>query len=122
MNCTGLTGSLVWNLPNLITNAVPDDCFNGCSSLERVEFKTPVSVIGAGAFRNIKSGAEIFLHETPVETYGSYAFATAAAPFPKVYIKGNNDTWLDRMYSDSKNHLIKIEQFNDGSWVSKKQE
>ena len=119
VNCAGLTGSLVWNLPNLITNAVPDDCFNGCSSLERVEFKTPVSVIGAGAFKNIKSGAEIFLHETPVETYGSYAFATEAAPFPKVYIKGNNDTWLDRMYSDSKNHLIKIEQFNDGSWVSK---
>ena len=119
VNCTGLTGSLVWNLPNLITNAVPDDCFNGCSSLERVEFKTPVSVIGAAAFKNIKSGAEIFLHETPVETYGSYAFATAAAPFPKVYIKGNNDTWLDRMYSNSRNHRILKDEFNDLQYVSK---
>lgn len=119
VDCAGLTGSLVWNLPNLNTNAVPDDCFNGCSSLERVEFKTPVSVIGNAAFRNIKSGAEIFLHETPVETYGSYAFATAAAPFPKVYIKGNNDTWLDRMYSNPKNHRILKDEFNDLQYVSK---
>lgn len=50
-NCTGLTGSLVWNLSNLITNAVPNDCFSGCTSLERVEIKSKNLVdIGSGAF------------------------------------------------------------------------
>ncbi len=117
-NCTGLTGSLVWNLPNLIAQSVPISGFEGCSSLECVEFNTPVHAIGEKAFYNMKNGAEVFLHEIPVEVYGSYAIATATPPFPKVYIKGNIDTWMDRMYSDSKNHLIKIDQFNNESWVS----
>ena len=120
MNCTGLTGSLVWNLPNLITNAVPDDCFSGCTSLERVEIKSPVSVIGVKAFNNLKPGAEIFLHNTPAESYGNFAIATVEAPFPKVYInKDYSDAWLDCMYVAGQNHLMKKNEFTDTSWVSK---
>ena len=119
-NCTGLTGSLVWNLPNLITNAVPDYCFSGCASLERVEIKSPVSVIGNGAFNNLKPGAEIFLHNTPAESYGTFAIATVEAPFPKVYInKDYSDAWLDCMYVAGQNHLMKKNEFSDTSWVSK---
>lgn len=119
-NCTGLTGSLVWNLPNLITNAVPNFCFSGCTSLERVEIKSPVSVIGNQAFNNLKPGAEIFLHNTPAESYGAFAIATVEAPFPKVYInKDYSDAWLDCMYVAGQNHLMKKNEFSDTSWISK---
>jgi hypothetical protein len=118
-NCTGLTGSLIWDLPNLITNAVPDYCFDGCTSLERVEIKSPVSVIGSRAFNNLKPGAEIFLHNTPAEAYGTFAIATVEAPFPKVYInKDYSDAWLDCMYVAGQNHLMKKNEFSDTSWVS----
>jgi hypothetical protein len=116
-DCTGLTGSIVWNLPNLITNAVPNVCFSGCTSLERVEIKSPVSVIGGSAFANLKKGAEVYLPNEPVSVYESYAVASGDAPFPRVYIGGDINSQLAKMYAFN-NNLIKKEEFNDTTWKS----
>lgn len=116
-NCTGLTGSLVWNLPNLITNAVPDYCFSGCTSLERVEIKSPVSVIGPSAFFNLKKGAEVYLPNEPISVYESHAVASDGVPFPRVYIGGDINSHLAKMYALA-NNLIKKEEFNDTTWKS----
>jgi hypothetical protein len=116
-DCTGLTGSLVWNLPNLITNAVPNVCFSGCTSLERVEIKSPVSVIGTSAFFNLKKGAEVYLPNEPISVYESHAVATGDAPFPRVYIGGDINSQLAKMYAFV-NNLIKKEEFNDTTWKS----
>jgi hypothetical protein len=117
LDCTGLTGSLVWNLPNLITNAVPNVCFSGCTSLERVEIKSPVSVIGTSAFFNLKKGAEVYLPNEPISVYESHAVATGDAPFPRVYIGGDINSQLAKMYAFN-NNLIKKEEFNDTTWKS----
>ena len=116
-NCSGLTGTLVWNCPNL--TVIPKECFSGCSSLERVEIKSYVSEIQTSAFFNLKGGAEIYLYKMPVETYVAASIASAEAPFPRVYISGDMEVWLEKMYGDTKNHLIRKSEFGDTSWVSK---
>ena len=55
----------------------------------------------------------------PVETYGAASIASAVAPFPRVYIPGDMEVWLEKMYENASNHLIKKEEFGDTSWVSK---
>lgn len=117
VDCTGLIGSIVWNLPNLITNAVPNSCFSGCTSLERVEIKSPVSVIGTSAFANLKKGAEVYLPNEPISVYEAHAVATGDAPFPRVYIGGDINSQLAKMYAFV-NNLIKKEEFNDTTWKS----
>ena len=116
-NCTGLTGSLVWNCPNV--TVIPQECFSGCSSLERVEIKSYVSEIQLKAFFNLKESAEIYLPEIPVEVYAAHAIARSSAPFPRVYLSGDIQIWLEKMYENASNHLIKKEEFGDTSWVSK---
>lgn len=116
-NCSGLTGTLVWNCPNV--TVIPQECFSGCSSLERVEIKSYVSEIQLKAFFNLKESAEIYLPEMPVEVYGAHTIAGSSAPFPRVYLSGDIQIWLEKMYEDASNHLIKKEEFGDTSWVSK---
>lgn len=116
-NCSGLTGTLVWNCPNV--TVIPQDCFGGCSSLHRFEIKSYVSEIQGGALFGLKGGAEIYLYKMPVETYGAASIASAVAPFPRVYISGDMEVWLEKMYENASNHLIKKEEFGDTSWVSK---
>lgn len=116
-DCTGLTGSLVWNCPNV--TVIPQECFSGCSSLERVGIKSYVSEIQLKAFFNLKESAEIYLPEIPVEVYGAHAIARSSAPFPRVYLSGDIQIWLEKMYENASNHLIKKEEFGDTSWVSK---
>ena len=116
-NCSGLTGTLVWNCPNV--TVIPKYCFSGCSSLERVEIKFYVSEIQLQAFFDLKESAEIYLPEIPVEVYGAHAIARSSAPFPRVYLSGDIQIWLEKMYGDIKNHLIRKSEFGDTSWVSK---
>lgn len=116
-NCSGLTGTLVWNCPNV--TVIPKYCFSGCSSLERVEIKSYVSEIQLQAFFDLKKSAEIYLPEIPVEVYGAHAIAGSSAPFPRVYLSGDIQIWLEKMYENASNHLIKKEEFGDTSWVSK---
>lgn len=116
-DCTGLTGSLVWDCPNV--TVIPQECFSGCSSLGRVEIKSYVSEIQLKAFFNLKESAEIYLPEIPVEVYGAHVIAGSSAPLPRVYLSGDIQIWLEKMYENASNHLIKKEEFGDTSWVSK---
>lgn len=117
LNCTGLTGTLVWDCPKLTT--IPGSCFSGCSSLERVEIKSHVDEIKNSAFFNLKNGAEVFLPKSPVAKYGLSAVASSNAPFPRVYISDDVEGWLKVMYEATQNHLMRKEEFGDTTWVSK---
>ena len=116
--CYGLTGPLVWDQTTLARNRVPSDSFESCTNLSEVVIKTPVDGICADAFHNIKNGAAVYVPAQVPTTYGTRAIATDAAPFPRVYLQDNYDDWLDVMYK-SNNHLVRKEQFNDTSWVSR---
>lgn len=115
--CTGINGCLVWNCPKV--TVIPTSCFGDCSSLHRFEIKSYVSEIQGGALFGLKGGAEIYLYKMPVETYGAASIASAVAPFPRVYLSGDIQIWLEKMYENTSNHLIKKEEFGDTSWVSK---
>ena len=115
-NCSGISGTFVWNMPDLATNVVPGACFYGCSSLERVEFKTSVAEIRGGAFYNIKGGAEVYLPSKPAAIYGSDAISRATAPYPKVYLKDNFDDWFSVMRVT--HHVIERADFTNTTWTS----
>lgn len=116
LGCSGVSGTLVWNMPGLATNVVPNDCFKECASLGRVEFKTPVAEMRDGAFYNIKGGAEVYFPSKPPVYYGSDAVSRGSAPYPKVYLKGNFDEWFAVM--STKNHLILRADFTNTTWTS----
>lgn len=116
--CLGLM-ELVLDIPNLATNVVPSDCFKNCSSLGRVDFKSDIAEIRGAAFYDIKPGAELYMPAAVPSLYGGAAVATQNAPYPRIYLQDNFDGWLDVMYVDAKNHVIRRSEFNDASWVSK---
>ena len=116
-DCKGLTGTLVWDLPDLLTNAVPASCFQGCSSLERVEIKTAGSIVDIGndAFSGLKPGAEIVLPAEPAKGfYGRCAVSGANVPYPKVYLNGAVDEWLEKMRAN--NFVITRADFENTEW------
>lgn len=114
--CSGISGTFVWNMPDLATNVVPGTCFSGCSSIERVEFKTPVAEIRGSAFYNIKGGAEVYLPLKPAAIYGSDAISRGTAPYPKVYLKDNFDDWFSVMRVT--HHVIERADFTNTTWTS----
>lgn len=120
MNCTGLTGSLVWNLPNLITNAVPNDCFSGCTSLERVEIKSKNLVdIGQGAFQGINAGGEVVMPKNVIKgLFGArvvWPTNTAySVPYPKIRLTGDDDAWLEKIKVN--HYMIKKTDFENVGW------
>lgn len=116
-DCKGLTGTLVWDLPDLLTNAVPASCFQGCSSLERVEIKTAGSIVDIGndAFAGLKPGAEIILPAEPLTGfYGKCAVSNPKVPYPKVYLNGAVDEWLEKMRAN--NFVITRADFENTEW------
>ena len=88
--------SFVWNFPDY-QGAVPPSCFEDCSALARVEFKTAVSDILGSAFKNIAPGAELYMPAEAPETIGTLAFANTASSglAPRVYLQDNAEEWLD---------------------------
>lgn len=117
LGCKGLTGTLVWDLPNLVTNAVPAQCFKDCSSLDGVEIKTAGSVVDIGydAFAGLKPGAEIILPAEPLTGfYGRCAVSGANVPYPKVYLNGAVDEWLEKMRAN--NFVITRADFENTKW------
>ena len=113
--CKGLTGTLVWEFTGLSTNVVPEDCFNGCDSLERVDFKTPVTEFRAAAFYNLKPGAEFHMTVEAPKVFASRATMTTTAPYPKVYLKGNSPAWLNK---NAYENIILKDAFNNESKYS----
>ena len=113
--CTSLK-TLVWNLPHLATNIVTSSCFEGCTSLEKVVFKTPVDEIRSKAFYGIKPGAEIYMHQEAPVVFDGRAVCRAAdgSAYPRIYLSGNEDEWLDVMRQN--HHVILKENFDDKSF------
>lgn len=114
-NCKGLTGTLVWEFAGLSTNVVPENCFQGCDSLERVDFKTPVTEFRAAAFYNLKPGAEFHMTVEAPKVFASRATMTTTAPYPKVYLKGNSPAWLEVMNKNAYENIILKDAFNNES-------
>ena len=117
-NCSSLEGPLVWDFPNLATNVVNANGFYGCSSLETVIFKTPVSEIRELAFFDVKAGAELYMHAEAPILFGPAAISRIAAPYPKVYLKGNFDEWLAVM--NVSHDLMLKKDFDNKDWSSKR--
>ena len=113
--CTSLK-TLVWNLPNLATNIVTSSCFEGCTSLEKVVFKTPVDEIRSKALYNLKPGAEIYMYKEAPVVFGGRAVCRVAdgSAYPRIYLSGNEDAWLDVMRQN--HHVILKENFDDKSF------
>jgi hypothetical protein len=124
--CTGIEGELVWNLPQIDTNIVPNQCFKDCTNITKVIFKTPIDELRSHALCNLKEGAEIYLPpEVPIlfaeASVGNLVITkTQNDPippisWPKVYISDNVDEWIEKMGSN--NCLLKREDFNKKDWT-----
>lgn len=118
-NCSSFDGVLEWNFPNLAsTNIVGKSYFQGCTSLQKVVFKTYVYEIRENAFCNLAPGAEIFMHPEPVKIFENLSVGNAKGPFIKVYIdEESEDEWVDVI--DKTYHVMRKENFNNGSWSDK---
>ena len=119
--CTGIEGELVWNLPQIDTNIVPNICFTNCINITKVIFKTPIDEMREEAFLNLKEGAEIYLPSQVPWYFGRSAVGncrkkqnnndTIATRWPKVYISAEaKDEWLTVMGQN--NCVIRKENFN----------
>lgn len=116
LGCTAITGPIVWNLPSLTTNVVAKGMFRNCTSLKEVRFVTDVARIKDYAFRDIASGASIYMPLTAPAVYGERAVSRSSGNYPKVYLKGNHDEWLNAMRE--KHTVILKEDFNNSDkWV-----
>lgn len=114
--CTAITGPIVWNLPSLTTNVVAKGMFDNCMSLKEVRFVTDVARIKDYAFRDIASGASIYMPLTAPAVYGERAVSRSSGNYPKVYLKGNHEDWLNAMRE--KHTVILKEDFNNSDkWV-----
>lgn len=119
--CTGIEGELVWNLPQIDTNIVPNKCFKDCTNITKVIFKTPIEEMREEAFLNLKEGAEIYLPSQVPSFFGRSAVGncrkkqnkddTIATRWPKVYLSTEaKDEWLTVMGQN--NCVIRKENFN----------
>lgn len=103
--------SFVWNFPDYHAE-IPYACFEGCSSLARIEIKTPVSAILADVFKDIAPGAEIFLPVEAPETIGALSFANTkdsidpTGPTHRLYLSVNEDAWLEAFQVN--HHIIPL--------------
>lgn len=119
--CTGIEGELVWNLPQIDTNIVPNQCFKDCTNITKVIFKTPIDEMREEAFLNLKEGAEIYLPSQVPSSFGRSAVGncrikqnktdTITTLWPKVYLSAETkDEWLTVMGQN--NRVIRKENFN----------
>jgi hypothetical protein len=114
--CSAITGPVVWDFPSLTTNVVAKGMFYKCTSLKEVRFVTDVARIKDWAFRDIASGASIYMPLTAPAVYGERAVSRSSANYPKVYLKGNHEDWLNAMRE--KHTVILKEDFNNSDkWV-----
>ena len=119
--CTGIEGELVWNLPQIDMNIVPNRCFKDCINITKVIFKTPIEEMREEAFLNLKEGAEIYLPSQVPSSFGRSAVGncrikqnktdTITTLWPKVYLSAETkDEWLTVMGQN--NRVIRKENFN----------
>lgn len=125
LNCTSFDGELVWNFPLLgtgvdnkgnptSTNVVGQSLFEGCTNLTKVTFVTDVLEIRTGAFQNIAPAAEMHMQASVPSVAGS-ALGNTAGPFPRVYLKDNEEEWLTEMETNL--HVMRKADFNNVDWT-----
>ena len=121
--CTGLSGKLVWQMPNLITNVVPSACFSG-AVLGKMVFKTPIDTFEGEAFFNTcgadGAATELYLHKQVPALVSKKAFMRISAPYTKVYVSGNIDGWLDAIEKNADHNFIRKEDFQNREWAGSK--
>ena len=121
MGCTGLTGTIVIDLPNLVTNVVPNQCFHGCSSLERVVIKSKnLCDIGDEAFYAISKGAEVVMPKNVIKgRFGRQAVwnnnEQYNVPYPKICLIGDVEAYLDKI--NETHYIIRKADFENSAWV-----
>lgn len=121
VGCTGLTGTIVIDLPNLVTNVVPNSCFSGCSSLERVVIKSKnLCDIDDKAFYAISKGAEVVMPKNVIKgRFGPQAVWNANigynVPYPKICLIGDVEAYLDKI--NETHHIIRKADFENSAWV-----
>lgn len=121
VGCTGLTGTIVIDLPNLVTNVVPKSCFSGCSSLERVVIKSKnLCDIDNKAFYAISKGAEVVMPKNVIKgRFGPQAVWNANigynVPYPKICLIGDVEAYLDKI--NETHHIIRKADFENSAWV-----
>lgn len=120
--CTGLTGTIVIDLPNLVTNVVPYRCFYGCSSLERVVIKSKnLCDIDKEAFYAISNGAEVVMPKNVIKgRFGEMAVLNNDSkaynvPYPKICLIGDVEAYLDKI--NETHHIIRKADFENSAWV-----
>ncbi len=122
VGCTGLTGTIVIDLPNLVTNVVPKSCFSGCSSLERVVIKSKnLCDIDDKAFYAISKGAEVVMPKNVIKgRFGQQAVwnnnnKAYNVPYPKICLIGDVEAYLDKI--NETHHIIRKADFENSAWV-----
>ena len=124
-NCSSFDGELEWNFPLLGTvvdnkgnltcsNLVGQSLFEGCTSLSKVTFKTDVLKILGGAFQNIAPAAQMHMQSSVPSIAGS-ALGNTAGPFPRVYLKDNEELWLAELETNM--HVMRKADFNNVAWT-----
>ena len=124
LNCTSFDGELVWNFPLLgtgvdnkgnptSTNVVGQSLFEGCTNLTKVTFVTDVLEIRGNAFKNIAPAAEMHMQAT-VPDIAAQALGNIRGPYPRVYLKDNEEEW--RAELESNYHVMLKADFNDRDW------
>ena len=121
VGCTGLTGTIVIDLPNLVTNVVPKSCFSGCSSLERVVIKSKnLCDIDDKAFYAISKGAEVVMPKNVIKgRFGEMAVwnnnEKYNVPYPKICLVGDVEAYLDKI--NETHYIIRKADFENSAWV-----
>lgn len=115
LDCTSLSGSLVWDFPSLATNVVAGTMFQNCSALTRVDIVSDVAEIKASAFSNIAGGAEVHMPAKAPAFFGSDAVCRSTAPYTKLYLRDNVEDWIAVIRNT--HHVILRDEFNDTTWT-----
>ena len=114
--CTGLK-EFEWNCPNF--PVLYGSMFNGCSSLSKVSFKTPITEFRNKVFFNIAPGAELYMPREAPSKIEENAFSNEGRDKAnRIFLKANYEAWLEAFKVN--HHIIplgnaaELAAFNDG--------
>lgn len=118
-----LPGEIVWNLPSLETNVVPNRCFKG-AVLNKIVFKTPIDTFEGEAFYGVKASGgkatELYMPAKVPAEIKKNAFMTAV-PYAKVYLSENHEEWIRVLGEEGNDHIVITREEwedEDRAWTS----
>lgn len=102
--CTGLK-EFEWNCPNF--TVLSGSMFNGCSSLSKVSFKTPITEFRNKVFFNIAPGAELYMPREAPSKIEENAFSNEGRDKAnRIFLKANYEAWLEAFKGN--HHVIPL--------------